>query len=201
MTDRRSRVPARTAAAAHAADDTVDPDAGRLPPPLPFDVTFHVPAELASVPLVRHLVRTALMGAGVDEEEVDDVTLATDEACTNVVMHGTRLQGDVISYDVALHISPERCVVTVAEREVGTLARVPSATTVPAERHDMADTDSEHGRGIALMALLMDGVQLETDPSGSFRLLLEKDFAHPKPTPPRSQPDRAPAPDAVEDSP
>lgn len=175
MEDRRRPRASRSTAAvhgsmAHQSDSGMDDHALALP----VDVVVHVPAETASVPLVRRLVHAALEEAGVETDLVDDVTLATDEACTNLVLHGTRTQRAAVSYDVAVHIAPDRCVVSVAEQEDATPAGERSAAPVSLGQHAMANTAAEHGRGIALMALLMDGVQLEKSAAGSFRLLLEK---------------------------
>lgn len=151
-------------------------------PPVPLDVAFHVPAEATSVSLVRHVVRATLEGAGIEDELADDVTLATDEACTNVVLHGRRRQGADGSYEVLVHVGPDRCVVSVAEHQDSqdshdsTIAGVPRARTLSPTQPTMADAAAEHGRGIALMGLMMDGVRFETDAAGSFHLLLEKDL-------------------------
>lgn len=48
------------------------------------------------------------------------------------------------------------------------------AEPLPPRELTMAAAAAEHGRGIALMAVLMDGVRIETDAAGSFHLLLEK---------------------------
>jgi serine/threonine-protein kinase RsbW len=46
-----------------------------------------LPRDELTVPVARHVVRTALDRVGVDGACVHDVVVALSEACTNVLLH------------------------------------------------------------------------------------------------------------------
>lgn len=57
------------------------------PLPAPPDLELSVPADPASVGIVRHVLAGLAEAAGADAAAVADVRLAVSEACTNVVVH------------------------------------------------------------------------------------------------------------------
>ncbi|HEY3471547.1 MAG TPA: ATP-binding protein [Amycolatopsis sp.] len=62
-------------------------------------VTLLLPADVTAPALARHAVRSALLGLGVAEAQVDDVLLATSELVTNAFEHGERPQRMELAYD------------------------------------------------------------------------------------------------------
>lgn len=58
-----------------------------VPAPRPPDLELSVPADPASVGIVRHVLAGLAEAAGADPAAVSDVRLAVSEACTNVVVH------------------------------------------------------------------------------------------------------------------
>jgi anti-sigma regulatory factor (Ser/Thr protein kinase) len=51
-------------------------------------LTVPLPADVTAPALARHVIRAALRGAGVGENRLDDVLLATSELVTNAFEHG-----------------------------------------------------------------------------------------------------------------
>lgn len=130
-----------------------------------ISLTLRLPRDRLSVPVVRHLTSHALDEVGVRPEEAGDVELALAEACANVLEHSG--PGDV--YDVSITIGPVQCEIRVTD--VGHGFDYESLTG------DMAHTDSESGRGIALMHALMDQVRFTSQPERGTIVHLVKNLA------------------------
>jgi serine/threonine-protein kinase RsbW len=114
-------------------------------------VSLRLPRDRQSVPVIRHLSHNALDEVGVLAEIIDDVDLALTEACANVLHHS----GPGDSYDVTVTLG-RRCEIRVID-----VGRGFDHASLNAR---MAPVDAEHGRGIALMAALMDQVRLDSEP-------------------------------------
>lgn len=69
---------------------------------MPFDgdlvACLRVPAKVASLKLVRHMVREAAETCGCSDACGRDIVIAVDEACQNVIRHayGEREHGDMV---------------------------------------------------------------------------------------------------------
>ena len=124
-----------------------------------------------SLPADEHLLRATRRAVAAYLEEfvasadiIDDVVLALNEACTNVLRHafpkasgGTfRLQAD---------LSPDEVVVEVLDDGIG----------FDAMRYQAGDLLAVFGRGLEMVRRLMTTVELESPrPEGGTRLLMRK---------------------------
>ena len=50
--------------------------------------TLHIAAELKNLSLIRRFVQETAAALGADRAVIADMILATDEAVTNVIVHG-----------------------------------------------------------------------------------------------------------------
>jgi serine/threonine-protein kinase RsbW len=147
-------------------------------PDVKFGLVFR--CEAVSVPVMRRVLGDTLRGLGVDEESVDDILLATTEACTNVLIHGGR---HVRGYAVVTSLGAVRCQIEVAGERAGALlqeaglqepvaygpAEAPVPAWAPAEQdgllRDLAVAQlAESGRGLAVMRACVDTVTLDSSP-------------------------------------
>ncbi|MCD0452366.1 ATP-binding protein [Actinocorallia sp. API 0066] len=108
-----------------------------------------LPAEAMSVPVIRRVLGDALRGLGVAEDCVDDILVAASEACTNVVRHSTTRE-----YEVDGAIDDENCVLRVTDHGTGMGRRAPAGEL------------AESGRGMDIMAALVDDLTLDAGPGG-----------------------------------
>lgn len=115
-------------------------------------LSLRLPRDRLSVPVVRHLCRHALKEVGVVPQVASDVELALAEACGNVLKHS----GPGDAYEVSITIGPVLCEIRVTD--IGRGFDYESLTG------EMAGTDAEGGRGIALMHALMDQVRFTSEP-------------------------------------
>lgn len=118
-----------------------------------IDLVLCLPRESLTLPVIRHIVRCALQELGVTSDSIDDVALALSEACTNVIEHS----GVDDEYEVQLTIGDSVCDIKVVDTGRGfDSASLPTG---------MAAGTEEQGRGLALMAALVDAIQFESRPS------------------------------------
>jgi serine/threonine-protein kinase RsbW len=113
---------------------------------------------------VRHIAAFALHELGVDPGAIDDVALALTEAAANVVKHS----GDGDQYEVHLELEDNVCEIRVVDTGHGF-----DSTSLGVA---MAGPSDEQGRGMALMAALVDSVSFESRPEAGTIVHLVKDL-------------------------
>ena len=123
-----------------------------------------LPRDSSTLPVVRHIAAFALDELGVDVEQIQDVSLALTEAAGNVVKHSGA--GD--QYEVHLGLENSLCEIRVVDTGHGFDST--SLGTV------MAGPSDEQGRGMALMAALVDSVHFESKPEAGTIVHLVKDL-------------------------
>jgi len=106
-----------------------------------------------TVPRVRAVVGEELRRNGINGELFDRLVLASAEACNNAILHS-----DSSSYDVTVDVDTETCTVTVSDFGAG--FEVPDEMEMPAP-------DSLSQRGLALMCVLVDDVEVTSDEHGT----------------------------------
>ena len=111
-------------------------------------VNLELIGEPSALSSFRQSLRRWLSEQGADDEEIQDVTMATNEACQNAIEHAYGLSTE--PFDVEL--SNDEAGVRIAIRDRG----------------GWRDNVSEdRGRGLPLMRALMDEVDIEQRPTGS----------------------------------
>ena len=123
-----------------------------------------LPRDSVTLPVVRHIASAALKELGVETEAIEDVALALTEASANVVKHSGA--GD--QYEVHLILENNLCEIKVVDTGHG----FDSASLGLA----MAGPSQEQGRGLALMAALVDSVHFESRPEAGTIVHLVKDL-------------------------
>jgi len=123
-----------------------------------------LPRDSSTLSVVRHIAASALEELGVVTEEIEDVTLAVTEAAANVVKHS----GADDLYEVHVVIEDTSCEIRVVDKGRG----FDSDT----RRVAMAGPAEEQGRGMALMAALVDSVRFESRPEAGTVVHLVKEL-------------------------
>jgi serine/threonine-protein kinase RsbW len=136
-------------------------------------VQLYLPRDAASVSISRRIVRSALVALGVVDDVRYDVELALTEACANVVKHAARSD----EYHVTIGIEDTRCLIDVVDsgngyEETALLASMPHPS-------------AEEGRGLHLIRMLTENVQLARHPKRGTIMHFEKKLAwEPRPLAP-----------------
>ena len=137
-------------------------------PPMEVIATLTIPAQLEKLALVRHFVTSAAATLPCDEEIIDDIILATDEAVTNIIVHGyEEKEGDIC---VTVCHEPDACVVILADN-------APAYNPNNAPRPDINAPLSARplgGLGVHLIRHLMDELHYQQKSDGSNELILVK---------------------------
>lgn len=130
--------------------------------------TLRVAAELDNLSAVRRFVMDRLAALAVDPEVAHDVILATDEAVTNVIVHG--YQGRPGSVEIEVGRSGESLVVHVRDQAPPfDPTRVPPPDlNLPLEQRPYG------GMGVYIIRKLMDRMSHRLTPQGGNELILVK---------------------------
>lgn len=118
--------------------------------------SLNLPRDEASVPVVRHICRDALIGLGVERRCVSDIEVATSEACTNVLKH---VAGTNDAYEVTVEVNESRCEIRVIDTGHGF-----DHDSLNALGHVDVDGSAESGRGIFLMRAMVDQIKFLNEP-------------------------------------
>jgi stage II sporulation protein AB (anti-sigma F factor) len=119
----------------------------------PVTSELRLPARASALGATRNYVGQAAAAFGLDAEGCDELVFAANEAVTNAIRHGAPDEQGYIH--LAIAVQADR--LTFVVRDYG--AFVPSITK--------NSSRSEHGRGFALMARLVDEVQLSSEPGNT----------------------------------
>ena len=128
--------------------------------PLPDPLELRLPAEPELMPMVRHVLARWLRDRGASKTEVDDIALASAEACANAIEH-------------AYSPGPQAFEIQATRAE----ARVSVTVSDFGQWRD--PRGQSRGRGMVLMEGLMDSVDVERGESGSRVRLVRKLAAAP----------------------
>ena len=124
-----------------------------------------LPGRSDSVPVVRALLHRDLERWGVPEEVADAILLASGEAVTNAVVHGSWGQ-----HDSAMVV---RWAMTGGRFSFSVQDRGPGFDSSRAAMSRRAHPSQNRGRGLYIMHALMDRVVVDSGLNGT-RILLEK---------------------------
>ena len=118
--------------------------------------SLSLPRDEASVPVVRHICRDALTNLGVVKSCVEEIEVATSEACTNVLKH---VEGTQDSYEVSVEVNDATCEIRVIDTGYGF-----DYSSLEDFGHTHVDVDAEGGRGIFLMRAMVDSIKFTSEP-------------------------------------
>jgi serine/threonine-protein kinase RsbW len=127
-----------------------------------IDVRLSLPRDAISVPVIRRILRVALVTLRVHDDCISDIEIALTEACTNVLDHAR--SGD--QYEVVASVHDDNCVIDVIDNGEGFDA-------APFGLVD-ADSGAEEGRGIQLIRALVDNVRFTPVPGRGSAVHFEK---------------------------
>lgn len=138
-------------------------------------IAMWLPRTAESVAVARQTLDRVLTGFGVRPDCRHELALALSEACTNAIRHAT---GEP-TYEVAVETEGDECVITVTDNGPGLGRSVPAG---------MPPADAVAGRGLALMRLSTDRVQLNPRGTGGLSVRMVKRLQWNECAPGRSAP-------------
>jgi len=110
-----------------------------------------LPADARLLPRTRRAIAEYLAEIGASRDHVDDVILALDEACANVIRHAFPDNGDA-HFRVVAEITDDEIEMSVEDDGVGFKPDVV----------DLRETDGTGGRGLQMIRQLMTSVEVRS---------------------------------------
>ncbi len=136
---------------------------------LPADATYmkmHVRGSSETLALIRRIIAACVQHLGLGPALLNDIKLATTEACTNVIKHAYKFN-KTLSFDLEITTSEEVFLVEVFYHDPGF---IPADIPVP----NLSEI-KEGGLGVFIIRNIMDHVDYITDKeSGRVRLQMVK---------------------------
>jgi serine/threonine-protein kinase RsbW len=120
-----------------------------------------LPARLPSASLARAFVRRFARDAGFDAITVQDIEVAVGEAVTNAILHGGVDDEAENPGEIVIKVSREAGHLVIAIEDHG-----PGFDMPEVESSTLDDLLAERGRGLALMGMLMDRLDMHRIPGG-----------------------------------
>lgn len=130
--------------------------------------TLRIAAELKNLSLIRRFVQETAGALGADRDVIGDMILATDEAVTNVIVHGYQDRPGMV--EIELRRNGDAIVVYVRDQSV---PFDPTSVTAPDVTQPLEERPLG-GMGIHLIRQLMDGVTHHLTPQGGNELTMTK---------------------------
>ncbi len=113
-----------------------------------------IPSSTRYLEDVRHFVETHALRANLAEAAVEQLKIAVDEACTNVIEHAYKGEGEH-QIDIAVIVKPDR--LTIRIRDEGESFDV--ETYEEPDLFEFARKHKKGGFGVHIMRRLMDQVE------------------------------------------
>jgi len=132
---------------------------------------LRVKSKTENLSEIRDFVSANALKAGIQNATIDNIILAVDEACTNIIKHAYKLspQGEII---IRIDYDEEKFTITIID-----YGKSFEPDRVP--RPDLQKYYREHkvgGLGMYLMKSLMDDVEYTTIPGKYNQVLLSKNI-------------------------
>ncbi len=115
-------------------------------------ICLQIPGETEYVGIARHAVDAVGEQISLPPDARMAIKLAVGEACNNAVKHARQAGSEAHPVSVACRVQPDALEIDVTNHGNGFHPEVPAAMPV-------AEALDEHGRGLALMEMMMDSVE------------------------------------------
>jgi len=134
-----------------------------------FEITC--PAVSEALGTLRHLIVGVAQDSGFDEEHVEQIEMAVDEACANVVKHAySDRTHQTPKLLMRIVISRDSLKITVTDKGVG-LANMPIGASSVKE---YLDRGAQGGLGLYIIRNFMDEVEYDSPPQAGTTLHMTK---------------------------
>lgn len=135
------------------------------------EYSVRLPSRTDNLELIRMFVAVVAKKVGFQDEDINKIELAVDEACTNVIEHAYKGKQDE-NIDVAIQIDYQKFTIIVTDKG---RRFTPADIEIPDMEEYLAEL-RVGGLGIYLMKTLMDEVHYQSDPDGRNRVRMVKHF-------------------------
>ena len=133
------------------------------------DFVLKIPTQSTNLKIIRDFISDIADNAGFEIEDIGDIALAVDEACTNVIKHAYR-GGDDKEIIVKVRYDTEKIIITISDTGKG----FDSEPEDESEIQNRLDQMKRGGLGIHLMRKTMDEVEFNSDSESMNAVIMTK---------------------------
>jgi anti-sigma regulatory factor (Ser/Thr protein kinase) len=135
-------------------------------------IVVQTPGDISYLYRIREFIAGIAIEAGIDQQDIDNIELAVDEACTNVLEHGYAPDDPNKELTIRLEINTSKLVLTVIDhaKPFNLLLYQPRNVT------ELKAEGKNGGLGIRLIMHIMDTIDYKTRPDGYNELIMTKYF-------------------------
>ena len=141
------------------------------------DVTTFVvqtPGEINFLHQIREFITGVASTFGINEHDIDNIELAVDEACANVIEHGYAPNASDKKLTIRMEIDTSKLVLTIIDHGKSFDPRLRQQVDL----QQLINMKRNGGLGISLIKQTMDEVDYRTTPEGQNELVLTKYLKH-----------------------
>ncbi|MCP4400679.1 MAG: ATP-binding protein [bacterium] len=136
-------------------------------------IVLQTPGEMHYLHRIRDFITGIAEESGINEHDLDNIELAVDEACANVIEHGYEPDAPNKDLTIRMEIDSSRLVLTISDQGKQFDPRSKKQTDLK----ELIDMKRDGGLGISLIKQAVDEIDYRTTPEGRNELILTK-FLH-----------------------
>ena len=134
-------------------------------------VIVQTPGDIGYLHRIREFIAGMATEAGIGQHEIDNIELAVDEACTNIIEHGYTSDDPKKELTVRMEIDSSKIVLTVIDHA----EPFNMLLYEPRDVSQLRDEGRDGGLGIRLIKRIMDDIDYRTI-DGQNELIMTKYF-------------------------
>lgn len=135
-------------------------------------IVVQTPGDITYLHRIREFIAGIATEVGIDQQDIDNIELAVDEACTNVIEHGYAPDDPDKEITVRMEIDTSKLVLTVIDHaKPFNIVRYR-----PRDISELQEEGQNGGLGIRLIKRIMDTIDYKTTSDGYNELVMTKYF-------------------------
>lgn len=142
-----------------------------------LEIELHCPVESRVLTYLRNIASQVARTVGFEDEQIDQIEMAVDEACANVVKHA---YGETVGRDgekrhecvlkMRIVIAPDRLKFCIIDHGVGVTNKPRGANSVD----EYLERGAHGGLGVYIIRNFMDEVEYQSPPGAGTTLTMTK---------------------------
>ena len=135
-------------------------------------IVVQTPGDITYLHRIREFIAGIATEVGIDQQDIDNIELAVDEACTNVIEHGYAPDDPDKEITVRMEIDTSKLVLTVIDHA----KPFNIVQYKPRDISELQEEGQNGGLGIRLIKRIMDTIDYKTTSDGYNELVMIKYF-------------------------
>ncbi len=133
-------------------------------------IVVQTPGEISFLHQIRQFVAGIASHSGMSEQDIDNIELAVDEACANIIEHGYDPDAPNKNITIQMEIDASKLVLTIIDQGKSFDPRSKQHPDIK----QLVNMKQDGGLGISLIKRMIDVIDYRTTPDGHNELILTK---------------------------